>query len=39
MKKALFTAICLLTMFDSFSQNIQRKAGLGVGFYQKVPDS
>jgi len=39
MKKTVFTAICLITIFNGFSQNIQRKAGLGVGFYQKVPDS
>ncbi len=39
MKKS-FLLLCLIAFAQvAFSQNIQRKGGLGVAFYQKVPDS
>lgn len=39
MKAGFFISLCFFIVVTGFSQQIQRKAGLGVGFYQKVPDS
>jgi pimeloyl-ACP methyl ester carboxylesterase len=39
MKFYLCVALSLLCLPSLYAQQLQRKAGLGVGFYQRVPDS